>query len=121
MAFRIARGFRHPVAGIISGGHYLGIALNGDAATIDPVIVCRYGLSRPGPGRRQLFWSVEILPALEPRQLDLSWPKSLRLGDGGTLRLTVGFPTSQSSDGSARSASYEAYNLVLQSIWICRE
>ena len=59
--------------------------------------------------------AVGILPALEPRQLDLSWPKSLRLGDGGTLRLTVGFPTSQSSDGSVRSASHQAYNLVLQS------
>jgi hypothetical protein len=60
------------------------------------------------------------------RLLELSWPKRLRLGDDGTLRLTVGFPTylplgsagSQTSPASVvglQSGNYDAYNLVLQS------
>jgi hypothetical protein len=57
----------------------------------------------------------ETPPSLEARLLELSWPKSLRLGDNGTIRLTVGLPASQASQGKARPAFYDAYNLVLQS------
>jgi hypothetical protein len=61
-----------------------------------------------------------------PRLLELSWPKSLRLGDDGTLRLTVGFPspppagstespTTPASAAGLQPGNYDAYNLVLQS------
>ena len=60
----------------------------------------------------------------EPRLLELSWPKSLRLGDDGTLRLTVGFPVRRGSTGSQSPAGTagrvqpgvdSAYHLILQS------
>jgi len=57
----------------------------------------------------------ETAPALEERMLELSWPKSLRLGDDGTIRLTVGLPASRVSQSQSRPAVYDAYNLVLQS------
>lgn len=65
--------------------------------------------------------------ATEPRLLLLSWPKSLRLGDDGMLRLRVGFqspPTAGSTSSQAHPAGagngqpgvYDASNkLVLQS------
>lgn len=57
----------------------------------------------------------ETPPSFEARLLELSWPKSLRLGDNGTIRLTVGLPASRVSQGKVRPAFYDAYNLVLQS------
>jgi hypothetical protein len=64
--------------------------------------------------------------APEPHLLELSWPKSLRLGDDGTLRLTVGIPllppasstgsqTPPAGTGGVQPGIYDAYNLVLQS------
>ncbi len=64
--------------------------------------------------------------APEPRLLELSWPKSLRLDDDGTIHLTVALP-SPPSVGSTRTGTppaaaggvqlgiYDSYNLVLQS------
>jgi len=57
------------------------------------------------------------------RSLELSWPKSLRLGDDGTLRLTVGFPLPGSTGSQALTAAAgdvqtetgNAYHLILQS------
>jgi hypothetical protein len=58
-----------------------------------------------------------------PRLLELSWPKNLRLGDEGTLRLTVGFPspdttgeqTNSDPAGDVRPGEDNATHLVLQS------
>jgi hypothetical protein len=70
--------------------------------------------------------SVPLTRIPGPRLLELSWPKRLRLGDDGTLRLTVGL-TSSLPAGSDRSQATPAgasglqpgnndgYNLVLKS------
>jgi len=55
-----------------------------------------------------------------PRTLALSYPTSLRLGDAGTLRLTVGLPPLEPGSGQTNNNPtspdiYGSYNLVLQS------
>ena len=53
------------------------------------------GSARPGRIDRQFHYpKLRTPPSLEARLLELSWPKSLRLGDSGTIRLTVGLPAS---------------------------
>jgi hypothetical protein len=69
--------------------------------------------------------SAQATLAPESRLLELFWPESLRLGDDGTLRLTVGFPSAQAAGlsgsqtppavAAAQPAIYDAYKLVLQS------
>jgi hypothetical protein len=82
------------------------------------------------PGSEQSFGNPSAVDSAarspEPRLLKLSWPKRLRLGDDGTLSLTVGFPSplpagstgSQATPagvGGVQPAVYDTYHLVLQS------
>jgi hypothetical protein len=82
------------------------------------------------PGSEQPIGSTSTVDSAarspEPRLLKLSWPKRLRLGDDGTLSLTVGFPSPlpagstgskamQAGVGGVQRAVYDTYNLVLQS------
>lgn len=62
--------------------------------------------------------SITAALAPEPRSLELSWPKSLRLGDDGTLRLTVSLSSGSSGSSTGDQTPpgiYESYNLVMQS------
>jgi hypothetical protein len=85
-------------------------------------------MALPGPLQPtgSLAASGAAAPAPEPRLLELSWPKSLRLGDDGTLRLTVGFPppptagstgnqTLPAGAGGIQPGDTGSYKFVLQS------
>ena len=55
-----------------------------------------------------------VQAALEPRRLELSAPASLRLGDDGSLRLTVSVPAAAQTQAASPSGIYTDYHLALQ-------